>query len=93
MARAAFDEMDLAVLDALASVATDGGTAVAADIRAAHPGPLPIQRLSGMARRGLLYHDVFGDEYSVWLPTLTGLALAAEFRASRLSSSEGSGDV
>lgn len=89
MARRAFDTRDLAVFDALALVATDGGGAIAADIRVAHPGPLPIQCLAGMARRGLLFHEVFGDEYSTWIPTVRGLSLAEQFRAARLSSKGG----
>lgn len=81
MSRRAFDELDLAVYEAHSLAESEGG-ATFAEMRAVHDGGLPVQRLSGMARRGLLYHDVSdGDGYSTWRLTAHGIELAEAVRS------------
>jgi hypothetical protein len=87
MARPLFDEMDLAVYEAHSVAEVEGG-AMTSELRRCHPEPLPIQRLTGMARRGLLTYEDCDWHGHVWRITPRGLALAEEFRAFRLASRE-----
>lgn len=90
MARRSFDELDLAVYEAHSVAEVDGG-ATTSELRRCHPGPLPVQRLTGMQRRGLLWCVVSWDGYATWTLTARGLELAGQFRGARLSSKGGDG--
>lgn len=65
-----FDSFDADVIAALMAASPQEELATFGEIRFHHPGPLPPQRLMGMAKRGLLIFN--GRE---WL--LTGEARAA----------------
>lgn len=69
-----FDDCDLAVFEAHSRVERDGGARYW-QIRRAHDGHLPIQRLSGLVRRGLMTFD--GYRYYL---TREGVDLAHEYR-------------
>jgi hypothetical protein len=88
--RAAFNERDLAVFDALAAVtaSTHGVMATRGDLQHEMRSELSAQRLVGMQRRGLLFRDEIAEDGDGivwgWMATEDGLVLAAEFRAARL---------
>lgn len=73
-----FDEYDLRVFQAH-SLAEDGsGGADPETLRLRHEGPLPPQRLSGMARRGLMRLD-----RGRWYLTPRGIAEAVSYQERR----------
>jgi hypothetical protein len=74
-----FDSIDYEVVKAhgIASGSSDEGLAPEWMIRRYHPGPLPTQRLTGMARRGLMHFDRGAGE---WRMTAEGVRLAHAFR-------------
>ncbi len=70
-----FDDCDLAVYDAHAAAThpqtKNTGGVRTWELQRHHDGALPVQRLTGMARRGLLTYDGFR-----WALTDDGLRLA-----------------
>lgn len=78
----AFGEYDLRVFEAH-SLAEQAGGATFPEMRRHHPGPLPVQRLIGLARRGLIRRD--GEE---WFLTREGVRQANAYRDGLASQGE-----